>query len=72
MSTKKNEVKRMFCDFRKDGSVSSVYDTNIVDEPFMGIVHNTINELADIWFEFVKDSKEAKKKVKQFEIIVRI
>ena len=72
MYTKKVEVKKMVCIFREDGSMGRVYDPVILDEPFMGILYNTLNDLADVWFEFVEDSKEAKEKVKRFEIIIKI
>ncbi len=72
MEKKRNEDKRMVCTFKKDGSVTCTYDANIIDEAFMGILYNTINELADIWFEFVEDSKKAKEKIKPFEIKIKI
>lgn len=62
----------MVCAFKKDGAMSCGFDADIIDEPFMGIVHNTINELADIWFDFVLDSKENMEKAKEFEMIVKI
>lgn len=72
MEKKQNEYKQMVCTFKKDGSVSCTYDTDMIDEAFMGILYNTINELADIWFGFVEDSKEAGEKFKQFEVAVKI
>lgn len=72
MSTNNNELKHMICSFRKDGSVGITFEDDLPDEPFMGIVQNTINEMADIWFEFVEDAKKAKEKVKPFRIVVRI
>ncbi len=72
MPKKKEEIKQMVCVFQKDGSVRQIWDAAITDEHFMGIVHNTINEMTNIWFDFVMDSKEAKEKVKQFGIIIKI
>lgn len=72
MSKKKEEIKQLVYVFQKDGSVRQIRDADITDEPFMGIVHNTIKEMADIWSDFVMDSKEAKEKVKPFEIIIKI
>ena len=72
MSKKKEEIKQMVCVFQEDGSTRQIYDADIIDEPFMGIVYNTINELAEIWFDFVKDAEEAKEKVKKFGIIIKI
>lgn len=72
MSKKKVEIKQMVYVFQEDGSVRQIWDAAITDEPFMGIVHNTINEMADWWSDFVMDSKEAKGKVKPFGIIIKI
>lgn len=72
MPTKKKNVKHMICAFEKDGSMGCVYDADIVDEPFMGFIHDSINKLADIWFEYVKVSKEAKVKVKSIGIVIKI
>lgn len=72
MYTKKVEEKQMLCTFREDGSVCCEYDKGILDEPFMGILLNTLNKLADTWFYFVLDSIKAEEKIKEFEIIVKI
>lgn len=72
MDKDKKEVKQMVFIFNGDGSVRRIWDGEILDEPFMGIVTNTLNELADIWFEFVMDSGKVAEKVKPFGIIVRI
>lgn len=72
MYSKKDEVKKMVCTFREDGSMGRVYDPIILDEPFMGILYNTLNELADTWFYFVLDSVKAEEKIKEFEIIIKI
>lgn len=67
-----DKVKQMIYDFRKDGSMRCVYDADIIDEPFIGIIHNTINVSGNIWFKVVEDAKKTKKKIKPFRIIVRI
>lgn len=72
MERKQNEGKQMDCEFRKDGSVNCNYDAGMIDEPFMGIIYNTMNELSDIWFDFVIDSKDAGEKVKQIRINIKI
>lgn len=72
MSTEMGKMKLMICKFQKDGSTSFVYDADITDEPFMGIIQDAINDIADEWFKFVKDSKEAKTKVYPFRMVVRI
>ena len=72
MYTKKVEVKKMVCTFREDGTMGRKYDPIILDEPFMGILYNTLNELADTWFYFVLDSIKAEEKIKEFEIIIKI
>ena len=72
MSTKKDETKKLICTFREDGSMNRVYDPVILDEPFMGILYNKLNDLADTWFYFVLDSIKAEEKIKEFEIIIKI
>lgn len=72
MEEKQNEGKQMICEFRKDGSVICNYDAGMIDEPFMGIFYNTINELSDIWFDFVEDSEGAREKLKQIRVTIKI
>ena len=72
MSRKKVEMKQMVCKFRKDGSSCEVFDETMPDEPFMDMIFDTINGLTEVWFEFVKDSRKDKKKVKPFEVIIKI
>lgn len=72
MPKNKKKIKRMICAFKKDGAVGFVYDGEILDEPFMGIVRNTLSELADIWFNFALDSQDTKEKAKSFEVMIKI
>ena len=72
MSRKKVEMKQMVCIFRKDGTSNEVFDDTMPDEPFMDMIFDTINGLTEVWSEFVKDSRKNKKKVKPFEIIIKI
>ena len=72
MEGKQNEGKQMVCIFRKNGSSNEVFDETMPDEPFMDMIFDTINGLTEVWYEFVKDSKKDKKKVKPFEIIINI
>lgn len=72
MCTKEVEVKQLVGKFREDGSVYCEYDEGILDEPFMGILYNTLNNLADTWFYFVLGTIKTKVKTKEFEIIVKI
>lgn len=72
MPKDKKKIKRMNCAFKKDGAVGFVYDGEILDEPFMGIVRNTLSELADIWFHYVLDCQDTEEKAKSFEVIIKI
>ena len=72
MYKKKVEMKQMVCKFRKNGTSNEVFDETMPDEPFMDMIFDTINGLTEVWCEFVKDSRKDKKKVKPFEIIIKI
>lgn len=72
MCTKKAEVKQLVCTFREDGSVCCMYDEGILDEPFMRMLYNTLNNLADTWFYYELGTIKTEVKAKEFEIIVKI